>query len=91
MRGVDTRIIIGLSMWILGFVFMTAGWLVSELFEEWGEIPAKVLRKLGVFIVATPVIVILWKIASYLYFNRIDISVYINEGLRFATDALKSI
>lgn len=91
MRVVDTRVIILLALWVLGFALMTAGWLVEQLFESWGTIPAKVLHKLGAFIVAMPVIILLYKIASYLYFNRVDISLYINETVRFATDALKSI
>lgn len=91
MRGIDTRIIIFLSLWILGFALMTAGWLVGELFESWGTIPAKVLHKLGAFIVAMPVIILLWKVASYLYFNRVDLAIRVNETLQFATDALRSI
>ena len=29
MRLIDTRVILGLSLWILGFALMTAGWLID--------------------------------------------------------------
>ena len=89
MRAIDTRMVLGLSVWILGFALMTAGWLVGELFESWGTIPSKILYKLGAFIVATPVIVLLWEAASYLYIHRVDVSLYVNEALHFITETLK--
>ena len=36
MRLIDTRAVLGLSLWILGFALMTAGWLVDVLFEHLG-------------------------------------------------------
>ena len=89
MRVIDTRMVLGLSVWILGFALMVAGWLVGELFETWGELPSRILRKAGVLIVATPVIVLLWRAAAYLYSNRVDVSVTVNAAIRFITDALK--
>ena len=89
MRVIDTRLVLGLSVWIFGFTLMTAGWLVSELFESWGELPAKILRKTGAFIVALPVIVLLWKISAYLYVHRVDVSVYVNTALTFISETLK--
>ncbi|MBQ7262290.1 MAG: hypothetical protein IJR14_01095 [Synergistaceae bacterium] len=88
MRIIDTRIILGLSVWIMGFALMTAGWLVGELFESWGSIPSKILYKLGAIIVATPIIVMLWKTSSYLYVHRVEIVVYVNDVVRFFRDAL---
>lgn len=88
MRIIDTRIILGLSVWIMGFALMTAGWLVGELFEGWGSIPSKILYKLGAIIVATPIIVMLWKTSSYLYVHRVEIVVYVNDVVRFFRDAL---
>jgi len=61
----------------------------GELFEQWGTIPSKILYKLGAFIVATPVIVLLWKAASFLYIHRVDVSLYVNEALHFITETLK--
>ena len=89
MRVIDTRIVLGLSVWIFGFALMTAGWLVSELCENWGELPAKILRKTGAFIVAVPVIVLLWKAATFLYVNRVDVSLFVNAALNFISDTLK--
>ena len=90
MRLIDTRVILGLSLWILGFALMTAGWLVDALFEGWGRIPSKVLYKLGALIVAVPVIVLLWKASRLLYVHRIDIVLGINNAVSFLTEALKS-
>lgn len=88
MRVIDTRLILGLSVWVLGFALMTAGWLIGELFESWGEIPSKILYKLGALIVAVPVIIALWRVSRLLYNNRIDIVLYINSAARFITEAL---
>ena len=89
MRIIDTRMVLGLSVWIMGFALMTAGWLVGELFESWGTIPSKILYKLGALIVATPVIVLLWKVSSYLDSNRVDIVVLVNDAFRFIKEAIK--
>ena len=89
MHAIDTRLVLGLSIWILGFALMTAGWLVGELFEQWGTIPSKILYKTGALIVATPVICLLWKAASYLYVHRVDVSLYVNEVLHLITETLK--
>ncbi len=89
MRLIDTRMILGLSVWILGFALMTAGWLIGELFESWGTIPSKILYKLGALIVATPVIVLLWRVSRYLYLYRVDVVVFINDAFNFITEAIK--
>ena len=86
---VNTQIVLGLSIWISGFAFMVMGWLVGELSEKWGRIPGKILYRIGAFIVAVPVIILLWKISAYLYFNRLHISTYINNTLQFISDAVK--
>ena len=90
MRLIDTRVILGLSVWILGFALMTAGWLVDALFEGWGRIPSKVLYKLGALIVAVPVIVLLWRASRLLYVHRNDIVLGINNAASFLTEAMKS-
>ncbi len=89
MRVVNTQIVLGLSIWILGFAFMVMGWLVDALFEKWGRIPAKILYKIGAVIVAVPVIILLWKVSGMLYTNRYNISSYINAGFQFLNDAVK--
>ena len=83
MRVIDTRMVLGLSVWILGFALMTAGWLIGELFESWGTIPSKILYKLGAIIVATPVIVLLWRVSRYLYTNRVAVVILVNDAFRF--------
>ena len=82
MRLIDTRAVLGLSLWILGFALMTAGWLVDVLFEHLGAIPAKVLYKPGAVIVAAPVIYFLWKLSRTLYVHRIDVILFINDAWR---------
>lgn len=89
MRVVNTQIVLGLSIWILGFALMILGWLVGELFEQWGKIPSKVLYKTGALIVALPVIIMLWRISGLLYSNRFYISMYINNAFQFLNDAIK--
>ena len=91
MRLIDTRVILGLSLWILGFALMTAGWLIDALFEGWGRIPSKVLYKLGALIVAVPVIVLLWRASRLLSVHRIDIVLGINNAASFLTEAMKSL
>ena len=89
MHIVNTQIVLGLAIWISGFAFMVAGWLVGELSERWGKLPGKILYRIGAVIVAVPVIILLAKISSYLYFNRFHIATYINNTIQFAADALK--
>ncbi|MBQ3396035.1 MAG: hypothetical protein IJG34_04710 [Synergistaceae bacterium] len=89
MRVVNTQIVLGLSIWILGFALMVMGWLVDQLFEQWGKIPSKILYKTGAFIVAVPVIIALWKISASLYTNRFYIATYINNAVQFVSDAVK--
>lgn len=89
MRIVNTQVVLGLAIWILGFAFMVAGWLVDQLFEKWGKIPSKILYKTGAFIVAVPVIIMLWKVSATLYVNRFQISTYINSAFQFLQDAVK--
>lgn len=89
MRVVNTQIVLGLSIWILGFALMVMGWLVDQLFEQWGKIPSKILYKTGAFIVAVPVIIALWKVSATLYTNRFYIATYINNAVQFISDAVK--
>ncbi|MBQ7221267.1 MAG: hypothetical protein IJS28_09835 [Synergistaceae bacterium] len=89
MRIVNTQVVLGLAVWILGFAFMVMGWLVDQLFEKWGRIPSKILYKTGAFIVAVPVIILLWKVSAVLYVNRFQISTYINSAFQFLQDAVK--
>ena len=89
MRIVNTQVVLGLSIWVLGFALMVAGWLVGELSEKWGRIPSKILYRTGAVIVAVPVIVLLCKISAVLYSNRFYISTYINNAFQFLSDAVK--
>lgn len=89
MRIVNTQIVLGLAIWILGFAFMVTGWLVGELSEKWGKIPSKILYKIGVVIVGVPVIILLWKVSAVLYVNRFHIATYINNAFQFIQDAMK--
>ena len=89
MRIVNTQIILGLSIWILGFAFMVLGWLVGELSETYGKTPGKIIYRIGAFIVAVPVIIGLWKLSATLFFNRFYISTYINNFVEFVQDAVK--
>ena len=89
MRIVNTQLVLGLAVWILGFAFMVMGWLIDQLFEKWGRIPSKIFYKTGAVIVAVPVIIMLWKVSALLYANRFHISTYINSGFQFLQDAVK--
>ena len=80
MRLIDTRMILGLSLWIMGFALMTAGWLIDVLFERFGSLPAKVLYKTGAVIVSAPVIYLLWKASRALYIHRIDVLLFLNDA-----------
>ena len=85
MRIVNTQVVLGLAIWILGFAFMVMGWLVGELSEKWGKIPAKILYKIGVVIVGVPVIIV----SATLFVNRFHIATYINNAFQFIQDAMK--
>ena len=87
MRFINTSIFMGLSLWILGFALMTAGWLVDVLFEGYGVIPAKILYKTGAIIVAVPVIYLLWKSSRLVYTHRLDIVLF----LRGAAGEIESL
>ncbi|MBQ7734242.1 MAG: hypothetical protein IJT58_09525 [Synergistaceae bacterium] len=89
MRVVNTQVVLGLSIWVLGFALMTAGWLVGELSEKWGRIPSKILYRTGAVIVAVPVIILLCKVSAALYSNRFHIAAYINNAFQFLSDAIK--
>ena len=89
MRIVNTQVVLGLSIWIMGFAFMVAGWLVGELSERWGRLPGKIIYRIGAVIVAVPVIIMLWKVSALLYVNRFNIASYINAGFQFLQDAVK--
>ena len=89
MRVVNTQVILGLSIWILGFAFMVLGWLVGELSEKYGKIPGKIIYRIGAVIVAVPVIIGLWKLSAVLYVNRFNIAAYINTTVEFLQDAIK--
>ena len=89
MRIVNTQVVLGLAVWILGFALMTMGWLIGELSDTWGKIPSKILYRIGVVIVGVPVIILLWKISALLYVNRFHIAMYINSAFQFLNDAVK--
>jgi hypothetical protein len=78
---INTGIFMGLSVWILGFALMVAGWLVDVVFEGYGTIPAKILYKTGAIIVAVPVIYLLWKSSRWLFVNRIDIVLLLRSAI----------
>jgi hypothetical protein len=80
-----------MSIWIFGFVLMTAGWLVDVLFESYGVIPAKVLYKTGAIFVAVPVIYLLWKISGLLYRYRIDLVLFLRSVSEAAEVLIRSI
>ena len=83
MRYINKTLFLWLSIWLLGFALMTAGWLVDVLFEEYGAIPSKILYKLGAIIVAAPVIYLLWKTSRLIYTNRFNIVMFLREGVEF--------
>jgi hypothetical protein len=80
---INTTLFMGLSVWIMGFALMTAGWLVDVLFESYGVIPSKILYKTGAIIVAAPVIYLLWKVSRLIYEQRLDIVMFLRDGLEF--------
>ena len=83
MQYINAKLFVGLSVWILGFALMTAGWLVDVLFEDYGVIVAKILYKTGAIIVAFPVIYVLWKTSRLLYIHRLNIVMFIRDGFEF--------
>jgi hypothetical protein len=91
---INTTLFMGLSVWIMGFALMTAGWLVDVLFEGYGVIPSKILYKTGAIIVAVPVIYLLWKASRLIYAQRLNIVMFLRDGLEFIQylkDALMSL
>ena len=82
MLHINTSIFIGLSIWILGFALMLSGWLVDILFDSYGFIPSKILYKTGAFIVAAPVIYLLWRLAGLLFSQRLSIVLFLREMIR---------
>jgi hypothetical protein len=78
---INTRIFLGLALWIFGFALMTAGWLVDVLFERYGVIPARILYKTGALIVGVPVIYLLWKTSGLLYTHRFDIVLFLRDAI----------
>ena len=83
MQYINSTIFIGLSVWLIGFALMTAGWLVDVLFESYGVIPSKILYKAGAIIVATPVIYLLWKASTFIYTHRLSMVMLLRDGLEF--------
>jgi hypothetical protein len=80
-----------MSVWILGFALMTAGWLIDVLFESYGVIPAKVLYKTGAIFVAVPVIYLLWKISGLLYIYRVDLVLFLRNISNVVQTVVRSI
>lgn len=68
---------------------MIAGWLVEVLFEGFGELPGKILYKIGAFIVAVPIMILLYKAAAALYSNRMEIAMFISNLARMTADLSK--
>ena len=94
MQYINTKLFMGLSVWIMGFALMTAGWLVDVLFESYGVIPSKILYKTGAIIVAAPVIYILWKASRLIYTQRLSIVMFLRDGFeyfQYLKDALMSL
>ena len=94
MQFINTTLFMGLSVWIMGFALMTAGWLVDVLFEGYGVIPSKILYKAGAIIVAAPVIYLLWRASRLIYAQRLNIVIFLRDGAEFVQyikDALMSM
>lgn len=87
----NTSLFLGLSIWIMGFALMTAGWLVDVLFESYGTIVAKILYKTGAIIVAVPVIYALWKGSALIYTHRVDIVLFMRSAIEQVQVLLKAI
>jgi hypothetical protein len=88
---INTGIFMGLSVWILGFALMVAGWLVEVVFESYGTIPAKILYKTGAIIVAVPVVYLLWKSSRWLSSNRLDIVLFLRSMISAVQSLLNEV
>jgi hypothetical protein len=84
---INSGIFLGLAVWFFGFALMLSGWLIDVLFESYGVIPSKILCKTGAFIVAAPVIYLLWKTSCLLYDYRFDMALF----LRTLTDTVETL
>ncbi|MDR1379180.1 MAG: hypothetical protein LBJ36_09060 [Synergistaceae bacterium] len=91
MHYINTGIFMGLSVWILGFALMVAGWLVEVVFESYGTIPAKILYKTGAIIVAVPVVYLLWKSSRWLSSNRLDIVLFLRSMISAVQSLLNEV
>ena len=80
MQYINTTFLFGLSVWLVGFALMTAGWLVDVLFESYGVIPSKILYKTGAAIVAIPVMYLLWKMSRLIQAQRLNIVMFLRDG-----------
>jgi len=80
---INATIFVGLSVWIMGFALMTAGWLMDVLFESYGVIPSKILYKTGAILVASPIIYLLWKVSRLIYTHRFNIVMFLRDGFEF--------
>ncbi|MDR2529471.1 MAG: hypothetical protein LBD04_10755 [Synergistaceae bacterium] len=78
---ISVSLFTGLSIWILGFALMLAGWLVDVIFEDYGLIPSKVLYKTGALIVAAPVIYLLWRASRLVYVYRLEIVLFLRRAI----------
>ncbi|MDR2523041.1 MAG: hypothetical protein LBC93_05010 [Synergistaceae bacterium] len=81
----------GLSIWIFGLALMLAGWLIDVIFENYGIILSKVLYKLGAFIVAAPVIYLLWQASRLVYVYRLEITLFLRRAIEEAQILLSSL
>ena len=91
MQFINTTLFMSLSIWILGFALMTAGWLVDVLFESYGTIPSKILYKTGAVIVAVPVIYILWDVSRLIFTQRLNIVIFLRDSFEFVEFIRSSI
>ena len=83
MQYINTTLFTGLSVWLIGFALMAAGWLADVVLEGYGVILSKILYKTGAIIVAAPVIYLLWKASRLMYTNRLNIVIMIRDGYEF--------
>ena len=80
-----------MAVWLFGFALMLSGWLIDVLFEIYGAIPSKVLCKTGAFIVAGPVIYLLWKTSCLIYYYRFDMVILLRTVMEAIETLAKSI
>ena len=92
MQFINTSLFAGLSIWMLGFALMTAGWLVDVLFEDFWYVwvLAKILYKLGAIIVAVPVILMLWRLSRLLSTHAVDIVIFLKDAVALGESLMKS-